>query len=128
MLEGGIWTQGAEEIDHPVGNVVLRIPSRASCTLLPASANHPEGEVIELLQGGFPVGTVTAFPGPAARTETVPITFLGSKYEPVEYWPAPGGPVRHQLEAEIGEPCEQGGELFSFEKLAIEVVGMTEDH
>jgi hypothetical protein len=37
-----------------------------------------------------------------------------------------GGPIQQKLSVADGEPCEQGGGLFEFEKVAVEVVG--EDH
>jgi hypothetical protein len=119
-LTSATWTQGAEELNELVGQVVVAVPSEANCSM--GGGNHVvigSELFIRILMNGNLVGQVGASTTSTATTKTLPIDVWS--YEP-------GKNTNQTLEAKASDTCgREGGNTgghFKIESIGIDVLGV----
>jgi hypothetical protein len=130
-LTGATWTQGSEELDQLVGQVIVRPATEATCH----GTSADQGADVQLLLDGSPVADTSIPGGSAEATQTVPISWSRhpefsfpsegpstlSLFEP----PAPTG---HTLSARVADDCGadggQGGGHFTIQSISVDVLGV----
>jgi Collagen triple helix repeat (20 copies) len=119
-LTGGMWTQGAEELDQLVLKIELTVPSEAECThkIGEHSFTVPQGHATIQVDGKqqTEIGLAAS---PSEKTETV---------EGSSWLFEPGNATSHTLTAELTDQCGVGGGNsgghFKIDSISIDVLGV----
>ncbi len=130
-LTGATWTQGSEELDQLVGQVILRTAPETTCHGISGS----QGADVQILLDGSPVADTSIAAGSAEATETVPISWSS---HPEFSFPSesrsmlslfePPAPSAHTLSARVADDCgADGGEgegHFTIQSISVDVLGV----
>jgi hypothetical protein len=112
-----MWSQPAGETQLFVGKVDVRYP--ATCD---GSGTSPAGAQVTVSIDGLPAayGSVPFYPELAGTTRA-----LGLNFYPVAAVFADESAVSHVLTATVMDSCTGAGQDFTFEKLHIDVIGVS---
>jgi hypothetical protein len=116
-LSGNVWIQPAGETQLFVGKVDIRYP--ATCD---SSGTSPAWAQVSVSIDGLPAafGSVPFFPEWAGITRAV-----GLSFHPVAAVFADESALNHILTATVMDSCTGAGQDFTFEKLHIDVIGVS---
>jgi len=130
-LTGASWTQGPDELDQLVGQLVLTTAPEAACHASSAGA----GADVQILLDGTPVADTSVASAPAATSETIPISW--SRHGEFSF-PAdssstlsllePPALTSHTLTAQVADDCGadggQGGGHFTIQSVGVDVLAV----
>jgi hypothetical protein len=130
-LTGATWTQGSEELDQLVGQVILTTAPEGACHATSGS----QGADVQVLLDGSPVADTSVASGSAGATQTVPISW--SRHSEFSF-PSesrstlslfePPAPSSHTLSARVADDCGadggQGGGHFTIQSISVDVLGV----
>jgi hypothetical protein len=130
-LTGATWTQGPDELDQLVGQVVLTTAPEATCH----ASSSAVGADVQILLDGTPVADTSVASAPAAMSETIPISW--SRHGEFSFSSVsssslslfePPALASHTLTAQVADDCGadggQGGGHFTIQSVRIDVLGV----
>jgi hypothetical protein len=140
-LSGGMWTQGATELEQLLGQVRFSVPARSDCDTMPGGFENPALATVRIKLDGQPIGTAFAATNGAAHTETTDVqwgtvaSYTGGPIIPpvangtsITSIFEPGSDTSRGLTADVGDTCGVSGGAatahFTVESVLVDVVGV----